>query len=1001
MKALLAFGMLLIAWSASAVPLQLLSQVEPSTAPSASAGGDSFLPVVSPDGRFVLFASTANNLALAATNRPYRAPLNSSLNVFLADRASNTVVLLSPDLTGAAGADADATPIGLSTNGQFALFESAADNLVAGDTNGTTDVFVRDAINGATILVSVNTNGLSGNGASDSSVMTPDGRYVAFSSAATNLVAGDTNGIPDVFLRDLKNGTTRLVSVGAKATSLTAFTNLSAAEAITPDGRYVAFYSSATNLVAGQRLAGDIYVRDMVAGTTTWASSGARDQFKAVTGSTNAVSCNARLSDDGQYVAFEACTNPATATSARGIILRYNVASGQTDLVHTNAYVPLTSYDIIQDLDMTADGRFVAFVANINGSSGLNTAIYLWDALSGTSTLVSANTNNALPAQAFCDQPKVSANGQYVAFFGDAPELATNAVGNGTHLFLRDLSAGITALVNADTNGVSSADASLMSSAMTSDGQFVAFESAQPSLAANDVNRCSDVFLRHCAAGTTELISARQSMLPSLTGNGPSTFSTAAISQDGRYVTFLSLADNLTANDTNQTWDVFVRDLFTGTNVLVSRGAGGAIGNYNSFDPAISGNGRYVAFASAATNLVASDGNNATDVFVNDLQSQSISLVSAIVTGMAGGNQDSYSPVISADGRFVLFISKASNLTAGSFSGTDNLFLRDPQMSVTYALTTTGQAYASMTPDGHFVAYTDTAGSSAGRIYLWDSQLGKRIATNSTATAIRAISISPNGSYIAYFTGSGSTTLSIWSRPTQQVLSIASGYISSHAGLRFSADGSCLTYAAGALSAKTNQVYLFSIPGQTNLLVSHGAGLVTAADDNSDSPDISADGRYVAYRSAADNIVPGDTNGVPDVFLFDAATGTNTILSAGASGNVAADNRSLAPIFSGDGHTLIFRSWGTDLTPADFNQTSDLFAFAFLYLRLATASDGSPILNWPASSEQTFSVEYKDDLTDSVWHAAPNPVTIIGNRGYSTDGVSASGHRFYRVVANH
>jgi len=129
-------------------------------------------------------------------------------------------------------------------------------------------VFVRDLVNGTMILVSANTNGVGGNGDSYSSVMTPDGRYVAFTSVASDLVAVDTNGIPDVFVRDLQSGTTRRVSVGAMSAGATTFANTSDSPAITPDGRYVAFYSLATNLVPGVGVAGEVYVRDLLAGNT-------------------------------------------------------------------------------------------------------------------------------------------------------------------------------------------------------------------------------------------------------------------------------------------------------------------------------------------------------------------------------------------------------------------------------------------------------------------------------------------------------------------------------------------------------------------------------------------------------------------------------------------------------------------------------------------------------------------------------------------------------------
>ena len=178
-----------------------------------------------------------------------------------------------------------------------------------GDTNNASDVFLRDLVSGTTLLISVSTNGWSGNAASRSPVMSSDGRYVAFVSSATDLVTEDTNGIPDVFVRDTVSGATTLVSVGAKSSAPPPYPPSyygigSESPRMTSDGRFVAFYSTATNLVPGVTVAGEVYVRDLVAGTTTWASTNARSLFQSVFGTTNAISCNYRLSDDGQYVAF-------------------------------------------------------------------------------------------------------------------------------------------------------------------------------------------------------------------------------------------------------------------------------------------------------------------------------------------------------------------------------------------------------------------------------------------------------------------------------------------------------------------------------------------------------------------------------------------------------------------------------------------------------------------------------------------------------------------------
>mgnify|MGYP001553775393 FL=1 len=321
--------------------------------------GDSGLSLVSADGRYVLFASTASNLTLMNhfnLSAPFR------FNVFLRDTLNQTTTLVSVNQSGAGGGNQDSYPTAISSNGQFALFESSASDLVANDTNNAADVFIRDLVNGATTLVNVNTNGGAANGGSHGSVMTPDGRYVAFVSAATDLVAGDTNNIPDIFVRDRQTGVTTLASPGAMtaASSILAMPSSESPE-ITPDGRYVAFYSAATNLVPRGNIGGGIYVRDLVAGQTVWASTNARAISKAA-GSPNIVACNFSLSDSGQFVAFEACTNSSASSAPAGIILRYNLQTGLTDILNTNAYVPRIPSGLVHDLAMTPDGRFVAYV---------------------------------------------------------------------------------------------------------------------------------------------------------------------------------------------------------------------------------------------------------------------------------------------------------------------------------------------------------------------------------------------------------------------------------------------------------------------------------------------------------------------------------------------------------------------------------------------------------------------------------------------------------------
>ena len=388
-------------WVASAGPWQLISQRDPLLAAVQGGNGDSGPAIISPDGRYVLFSSAANNLAFTVDSNRIPVLIPARINVYLRDRTNGTTALVSVNLTGTGGGNGDSFATGISSNGQYALFESSASDLAAGDTNNASDVFIRDLVNSTNLLVSVSTNGGLGNGNSGSAVMTPDGRYVAFVSSASNLVPGDSNGIPDIFVRDMQLGTTTLASPGARFAGwwVTTGGNGSFGPIITPDGRYVAFYSTATNLVAGVTNVGDIYVRDLQAGTTYWASTAARAQLQAIFGTANGICFSPKISTNGSLVAYE--VSAAGFANPAGIVLRYNLSSGQTDVVNTNANAPVGSYEDLRTLDLSPDGRFVASVAN-NDTHGENTIIYLWDALIGTNLLVSADMNNAAPVSGGC-----------------------------------------------------------------------------------------------------------------------------------------------------------------------------------------------------------------------------------------------------------------------------------------------------------------------------------------------------------------------------------------------------------------------------------------------------------------------------------------------------------------------------------------------------------------------------------------------------------------------
>src|SRR5438876_8258911 len=245
------FGCAILGWILAAAingladsAVQAVSLANPSIPANNGGNSDSSGSVISADGRFVLFLSSASNLS---TNDDGG---RRFVDVFVRDRTNHTTTLVSVNQTGTGGGNGHSVSPVISADGRYVAFESEATNLVSNDTNGLSDVFLRDLQSGTTLLLSVNSSGTGvGNGASTSPVMSADGRYVAFVSGAGDLVANDTNGATDVFVRDLQNGTTILASV--RADGNTSGNDDSDSPTLTPDGRWLAFRSKATNLVAG------------------------------------------------------------------------------------------------------------------------------------------------------------------------------------------------------------------------------------------------------------------------------------------------------------------------------------------------------------------------------------------------------------------------------------------------------------------------------------------------------------------------------------------------------------------------------------------------------------------------------------------------------------------------------------------------------------------------------------------------------------------------------
>ena len=399
-------------------------------------------PSISADGRFVAFQSSASNLVAGDAN--------ASSDVFVRDRLDGTTVRASVDSSGVEGTGNSEWPA-ISGDGRFVAFASYAPDLVPGDENLAPDIFVRDLSTGATERVSVDSSGMEATAESGRPAISADGRFVAFASLAPNLVQGDANGTWDVFVRDLESRATERVSVdgaGAEGNDESRYPSISA------DGRYVAFWSSATNLVPGDSNGWeDVFVRDREAGTTE------RVSIESTGGQANNASGLCRISADGTCVAFSSFASNLVVGDgnfAADVFLR-DRPNAVTVRVSLSASGPEgNSHSSVGSI--SADGRFVgfnSFASNlVAADTNAEADAFLRDRLLSTTERVSLALGGAQSA-GWSGWPVLSADGRFAAFESRAANLSagdTNAVDD---VFVRDRSvAGFPSLCEPATEGV-------------------------------------------------------------------------------------------------------------------------------------------------------------------------------------------------------------------------------------------------------------------------------------------------------------------------------------------------------------------------------------------------------------------------------------------------------------------------------------------------------------------------------------------------------------------
>jgi Tol biopolymer transport system component len=997
-----------IAMSAAAPPPVLLSRADPAVVADTGGGLSTLPPVsaVSADGRYVVFTSDSGNLV------PGQVSPRATAQIFLFDRTTGTRTLVSHAAGQAAtGCDSFASDPVLSADGRWVAYLSPATDLVAGQTDspGTTDVFLFDRTTGTNVLVShaQGTATAAGNGSSglpQGLAISDDGADVAYQSQATNLIAGENGTSIGLFLYDRGADTNTLVS--HTSGSATTLANAGAGRAtLSGDGRYVAYTSPATDLVAGQtgptNNADAAFLYDRLAGTNVLVSP----TNGSATTAANGESGTPVLSDDGSTVIFvsEATDLVAgqTDTNAAFDVFAYDRATATVTLVsRTSASATTTGAGASFYAVVSADGRYVAFgsaasdlVAGMTDPNG-GRDVFLFDRTSGTTTLVSHQDGAATTAaNDVSDLPSISADGRYVAFESEATNVTPNQFDtNGAgDVFLYDQVAGTSALVthSFDTPNGTVVGGGSDVPVLSSDGNWVAFTSTTFDVVqARDLNGVGDVFLYSRASQDNVLVSHIDPSLPSLSPSGASAF--PAVSDDGRYVVFRSDAVNLSPNESHaplQGPAIFLADTLTGALSIVSHNSGSLVltGNALSSDPLLSADGSHVVYVSQATDLVASqiDSAGTPDVFLYDRATGTNVLVSHHTGAQAmAANNASTVAVLSGDGRFVAYESLATDVVAGQVGppGRSGVFLYDlatgQSVLVSHAagspatMASSGSFSPSLSADGRFVAYESLAadlvsGATASGgfdIYLYDRLSGISSLVSHTAgdptTGVGGISplLSADGHFVLFTSPSSALVSGLadsnsggdafrWDRQTDTTILVShpSGAptttgndVSAGAGL--SADGRFALWNSIATdlvpgqtgTAGVYELFLADLDAGTTTLVSHADGS-PAAGVGYTTAQLSADGAYVAFSTPAPNVVAGQTatntgNAGDNVFLYDRLAGTTALLSRTpaspqATGNAAAGSFAI----SADGAAIVFSSAAADLASGDFNGQSDVF----------------------------------------------------------------------------
>jgi len=990
------------------------------------ANGPSLNPLISEDGRYVIFESLASNLV---TN-----DFNGTNDIFIHDLTTGVTELVSLNADGTASPDGASFSPSISANGLLVAFISHATNLVENLVHARTEVYARDVARRTNLRAAADININSTNGtyrlfpySPNSLVVSKSGRYASFQTPGqfirydfqrpTNFVTSHSNATPPavalVYYGFADNP--RLVS-GAVGTSPGGFV-------VGNDGRFMVHETRGNWLLQRGLVHTDL------------------ETLRSITFEIDHWGC---------------CGLVTKTIPLMGVVLSNSLSNPHT-------------WSNMNLLKITDDGSRVYYLrdspSTTNGQLVWTANFYALDTSNRNERLLLSRKDAGRDLGTGSFFPAITEDGNYVAWDSAADTLVSDDLNRAYDVFVRNVDTGETQLISARhpdlpaSSGLALSRLDLNPGAISGNGQRIAVLSLDSTLAPDDTNHWRDLFVRDLVTGTNIDVSrsiGRVGFLSQTNFPGTNTAAAPSLSANGRFIAFSGETLSLGIS-TNRT--IYWRDLTSLSNRIVATTKANNPADVSH--PVLSADGRFVAFSTSERLELNGDVNNLSDIYLHIANFTpahhvwrnpiAVSVTNNVIR--ITGNGASINPVFSPDSTWLVFQSTATDLTAdpdtapGRYQLFARQFLTDQTnlaggLARLISYTTT----ASSNLDGRSLELP-LAGGAANPRFSADSRY---VAFESATNLIYRHDLLSG--FVSTFTEQDGVLHTNLARLTNALV------CTNCANPSLSSEGRYVAYESRPAVGGITNIFVKNIEtGQSDLVSVNQTG-GAGGNGSSFTPLLSYDARFVVFASKASDLVPGDNNRATDIFVRDRLNGVTHCLSCNWSGTGTGNRLSSNPILSADGRTVAFQSFASDLVHGDYNDTRDVFVvtlagpdsegdgmddnwemayFSTLardgsgdfdgdgasdldefrsgtnpannnsilrVLRLTTSAMPSPglmrttVLLWSASPGKTYRVQFKEDI-NAPWADLPGDITAGGTSASTTHTAAAPASvGFYRVL---